>query len=199
MDLKAHTLGRKEVDSLLSKAPNEHRIVDAHQALKKVVGFPIIDMLTVFETAGTYAKNPELPALAVAPTWSSTIAVDIYIDDTYFKTSNTTTKKNFFGRPKTVPFLNFSYSLPTPAWDPPEIWEPIVNTVVPVVPDEIKKQIDPEEYKNLYILFEAIWDYSFPDPDPFLLKRIGDSHLFAILGSWDLSQLEVTAMRAGLI
>jgi len=63
----------------------------------------------------------------------------------------------------------------------------IIKTKVPIVPVEILPEGD---LSNYYILWEVSdWEELPETKDPILLKRISEN-LFAVLGSWDLTELE---------
>lgn len=68
----------------------------------------------------------------------------------------------------------------------------IIKTKVPIVPLELLPE---GSLSNYYILWEAkLWE-DLPDTkDPILLKRVSEN-LFAILGSWDLTDLEQSILR----
>lgn len=46
---------------------------------------------------------------------------------------------------------------------------------------------------NYHILFEAEWSM-IPPVDPYLLRRIGESDAWLVLGAWDLTDVERAAM-----
>jgi len=63
----------------------------------------------------------------------------------------------------------------------------LIKTKVPIVPVEI---LPDGKLSNYYILWETNeWEELPETKDPILLKRISEN-LFAILGSWDLTELE---------
>lgn len=66
------------------------------------------------------------------------------------------------------------------------------SALVPTIPVE-KRPVD--ALSNYWILWEAIWTDE-PPRDPYLLRRIEDTLLFAIVEQWDLSPLERMVMRA---
>ena len=69
-----------------------------------------------------------------------------------------------------------------------------ISTKVPVVPIEILPDGD---LSNYYILWEANeWEALPETKDPILLKRISEN-LFAILGAWDLTELEQSIISGG--
>ncbi len=69
-----------------------------------------------------------------------------------------------------------------------------IKTKVPMVPVEILPDGD---LSNYYILWEANeWEELPETKDPFLLKRISEN-LFAILGAWDLTELEQSIISGG--
>lgn len=77
----------------------------------------------------------------------------------------------------------------------PESWNiknKIIKTKVPIVPLELLPE---GSLSNYYILWEAKEWEDLPDTkDPILLKRISEN-LFAILGCWDLTDLEQSILR----
>lgn len=68
----------------------------------------------------------------------------------------------------------------------------VAKTPVPLVPPELR-QVSSED---VYILFEVNKWNSVPLPiDPYLLKKI-HGNIFAIIGTWDLTQKELDTYRA---
>lgn len=68
----------------------------------------------------------------------------------------------------------------------------IIKTKVPIVPLEL---LPKGSLSNYYILWEAkVWEDLPETKDPILLKRISEN-LFAILGCWDLTDLEQSILR----
>ena len=61
----------------------------------------------------------------------------------------------------------------------------MVRALVPFIPPRLRPR-DPENY---FILWEANWQLKPPDPDPFLLKRIGEI-TFVVVAQWDMTPLE---------
>jgi len=77
----------------------------------------------------------------------------------------------------------------TASWN---IKDKIIKTKVPIVPIELLPE---GSLSNYYILWEAkVWEDLPETKDPILLKRISEN-LFAILGSWDLTDLEQSILR----
>lgn len=75
-----------------------------------------------------------------------------------------------------------------------QIDKKLIRTKVPIVPIEILPDGD---LKNYYILWEADeWAELPQTKDPILLKRISEN-LFAILGAWDLTELEQSIISGG--
>ncbi len=73
-----------------------------------------------------------------------------------------------------------------------QIKDKLIKTKVPIIPIELLPEGD---LKNYYILWEVIdWELLPPPKDPILLKRISEN-LFAVLGSWDVTELERSVMR----
>ncbi len=67
-----------------------------------------------------------------------------------------------------------------------------IKTKVPIIPVEL---IPEGDLKNYYILWEVVdWEDLPPPKDPILLKRISEN-LFAVLGCWDVTELERSVMR----
>lgn len=67
-----------------------------------------------------------------------------------------------------------------------------LGTKVPIVPVEI---LPDGNLKSYYILWETNeWEELPETKDPILLKRISEN-LFAILGTWDLTELEQSVIR----
>ena len=67
-----------------------------------------------------------------------------------------------------------------------------MQTKVPIIPVEL---IPDGDLKNYYILWEVVdWEDLPPPKDPILLKRISEN-LFAVLGCWDVTELERSVMR----
>lgn len=77
----------------------------------------------------------------------------------------------------------------------PQSWNiknKIIKTKVPIVPLELLPEGSLENY---YILWEAkVWEDLPETKDPLLLKRISEN-LFAILGCWNLTDLEQSILR----
>ena len=71
------------------------------------------------------------------------------------------------------------------------------KSAVPHIPPDIRPKRGLENY---HILYEAEWNKVVP-VDPLLLRRIGKSDLWIVLGAWDLTPIEraVIAGRTGLI
>jgi hypothetical protein len=69
----------------------------------------------------------------------------------------------------------------------------ILRTKVPVIPVELMPE---GKLENYYILWEVKEWQDMPEAkkDPFLLKRISEN-LFAILGAWEVTELERAVMR----
>lgn len=69
-----------------------------------------------------------------------------------------------------------------------------IRTKVPVIPVEILPE---GALSNYYILWETNeWEELPETKDPILLKRISEN-LFAILGTWDLTELEQSVISGG--
>jgi hypothetical protein len=69
-----------------------------------------------------------------------------------------------------------------------------LKTKVPIIPIEILPE---GNLQNYYILWETNeWEELPETKDPLLLKRISEN-LFAILGSWDLTELEQSIISGG--
>lgn len=70
------------------------------------------------------------------------------------------------------------------------------KSAVPHIPPDIRPKRGLENY---HILYEAEWQEVVP-VDPLLLRRIGKSDLFVVLGAWELTPIEraVIAGRTGL-
>lgn len=72
-------------------------------------------------------------------------------------------------------------------------WREDAKTMVPIVPPEL---LPTTHLRNYHILWEVDeWEYTEPPGDPALLKHIGGD-LYAVLGMWDLTELE-RAVLAG--
>lgn len=68
----------------------------------------------------------------------------------------------------------------------------IIQTKVPLIPAQL---IPDGSLENYYILWESKdWEDLPPAKDPLLLKRISEN-MFAILGAWDVTELERSIMR----
>lgn len=73
-----------------------------------------------------------------------------------------------------------------------QIDKKVLKTRVPIIPIEI---LPDGNLKNFYILWESNeWEDVPETKDPILLKRISEN-LFAILGCWDLTELEQSIIR----
>jgi hypothetical protein len=71
-----------------------------------------------------------------------------------------------------------------------------LRTKVPIIPIEILPE---GALSNYYVLWETNeWEELPETKDPLLLKRISEN-LFAILGSWDLTELEQSIISGGKI
>jgi len=69
-----------------------------------------------------------------------------------------------------------------------------IQTKVPIVPIELLPEGD---LSNYYILWETSdWEVLPETKDPILLRRISEN-LFAILGTWDLTELEQSIIAGG--
>jgi hypothetical protein len=68
----------------------------------------------------------------------------------------------------------------------------LADTIVPLVPPELRQK-NPED---VLILFEvAKWNVAPRPADPYLLKHVA-GNIYAILGSWDITQKELDTYRA---
>jgi hypothetical protein len=65
-----------------------------------------------------------------------------------------------------------------------------VSAKVPVVPPQHR----PDDLKNYFILWEAVWDHTAP-VDPFLLRKVNDN-FYVVVAQWDLTELERTLLEA---
>jgi hypothetical protein len=70
------------------------------------------------------------------------------------------------------------------------------KSAVPLIPPDIRPRRGLENY---HILYEAEWRQVVP-VDPLLLRRIGKSDLWIVVGAWELTAIEraVVAGRSGL-
>lgn len=81
----------------------------------------------------------------------------------------------------------------TSAWN---IKNKELRTKVPIIPIEL---LPDGSLSNYYVLWETNeWEELPETKDPLLLKRISEN-LFAILGSWDLTELEQSIISGGKI
>lgn len=70
------------------------------------------------------------------------------------------------------------------------------EAIAPIIPRDIRPK---RALENYHILWEAVWKPQ-PPVDPYLLRRIGRSDMWIVLGAWDLTEVEqaVLASRIGV-
>lgn len=66
----------------------------------------------------------------------------------------------------------------------------LYQAVVPFVPPRFR----PENLDNYFIMWEPIWKAIPPQPDPFLLRALGNG-LFAVVAQWDMTPLEQSVLE----
>ncbi len=72
-------------------------------------------------------------------------------------------------------------------------WNHGAQAAVPHIPMHLR----PVNIANHWILWEPNWQRQLPDPDPMLLKRVGDD-IFAIMAVWDMSPFERAVLEGRL-
>jgi len=78
-----------------------------------------------------------------------------------------------------------------------EIIEKTAKTIVPLIPPSILIDEVKHALKNYFILWEVEKWEPIPPRDPMLLKRL-TPNLFAVLATWDLTELERALIRGRL-
>jgi hypothetical protein len=170
---------------------------DAMYQMKE--GNPIIDVYEAIRKAGLNKNNE--PRFAISRADLSTV---------YFRKRDEGTGKFGWEKYSSTDIVDSRDNINLPAnlfkihWDRAknrdgtdatwEIEKQLLKTKVPIIPVEILPDGDLENY---YILWEVKEWESLPETkDPFLLKRISEN-LFAVLGQWDVTELE-RAVISGL-
>jgi len=162
---------------------------DAHYQMKE--GRELIDIYKIMKETGLNENNE--PKLAISRADLKTV---------YFEKRDTGT--GMFGTDTSygnvewnkdrieLPQKTFDVHWAREGEDRWNIANKIVKTKVPIVPVEILPEGD---LSNYYILWETDeWEEIPETKDPILLKRISEN-LFAILGVWDLTELEQSIIR----
>jgi len=84
--------------------------------------------------------------------------------------------------PDTLPHTSFSQ------------WRPRYKALAPLIPLPVRPKA---HLKNFALLWEANWHPDQPPVDPFLLRPLTGS-LFEIVAEWDVTPLELAAVRSAL-
>lgn len=164
---------------------------DAHYQMSK--GNELLDIYKIMNEIGLNENNQ--PRLAIARADLSEVYFEKRDEGAgKFRTSeqwNSVTEKDIIELPQKT--FNIHWERTDPA--KPKSWNiknKIIKTKVPIVPIELLPE---GSLSNYYILWEAkVWEDLPETKDPILLKRISEN-IFAILGCWDLTDLEQSILR----
>ena len=163
---------------------------DAHYQMKE--GRELIDIYEVMKKFGLSEKNE--PVFAIARADIPEVLFEKRDEgtgrfgvDKQWNSEVTWTKDNV-----TLPDKTFDIHWAREEKSQWTIKDKLIKTKVPIIPVELLPEGD---LKNYYILWEVVNWESLPLPkDPILLKRISEN-LFAVLGCWDVTELERSVMR----
>ena len=64
--------------------------------------------------------------------------------------------------------------------------------MIPHIPPDIRPK---RGLANYHVLYEAVWRDE-PPIDPYLVRRLGRTDFYIILGAWDLTDVERAVMAA---
>jgi len=165
---------------------------DAHYQMKE--GRELIDVYNIMKHAGLNENNE--PRLAIARADLKTVYFIKQDEGAGFfssESSNWNESKNNVGLPQNTFKVHWERRTEddNSSWN---IKDKTIQTKVPIVPIELLPEGD---LSNYYILWETSdWEVLPETKDPILLKRISEN-LFAILGSWDLTELEQSIIAGG--
>lgn len=67
-----------------------------------------------------------------------------------------------------------------------------LKAVMPHIPPDIRPK---RGIQNYHVLWEAIWE-KVPPVDPILMRQIGKSDFYLVVGQWDLTDVEREVMRS---
>jgi len=150
--------------------------------LKK--GFPLIDIFEVMKNGGLNDKNE--PNFAISRADYTKIIFEKHDQGTgIFKKEGWAYDKDAVQLPQKI--FNIHWSRPEGQEQSWRIDKKEIQTTVPKPPAVI---LPDGNLSGYYILWQAKdWQVLPEKKDPFLLKRISEN-LFAILGSWDVTDLE---------
>lgn len=84
-----------------------------------------------------------------------------------------------------------SVAVPAPAGSR---WSHRAFAAVPHIPMHLRPADDLSKY---HILWAPNWQRRLPDPDPILLKRVGDD-IFVVMAVWDMTPLEMAVLEGRL-
>jgi len=162
----------------------------AHYQMKE--GRELIDVYKVMKGAGLNENNEPKLALARADLKEVVFEKKDEGSGTFDMSSNYGWRDNV-----ALPQNTFKVHWERQEGQPDTTWwikDKRIKTKVPIVPIELLPEGD---LSNYYILWEANeWEELPETKDPLLLKRISEN-LFAILGSWDLTELEQSIISGG--
>ncbi len=161
---------------------------DAHYQMKE--GRELIDIYEVMKKFGLSEKNEPVFAIARAD-----------IPEVYFEKKDEGTgifqMEEGWNRSGWKTDVHLPQKIFEIHWDREgnsewQIKDKLIKTKVPIIPVEL---IPEGALSNYYILWEVTdWELLPPPKDPILLKRISEN-LFAVLGCWDVTELERSVMR----
>lgn len=164
--------------------PRERKLVVISNAVNS--GLPLIDIQkAILETPWITLGRHDLPSMAIANArWSS-----VYLA----RRRNTWNSGN---AARSIDFRRGKHTRSGLTFRPPfNFSRHGFSAVVPMVPPEIRPN---DNLKEHVILWEANWTDQGRAPivavDPFLLKNV-DGHLYSVIATWDISEVEVQAMK----
>lgn len=191
MDLQTITIDRNEARRAVAAYRRAVQTARSEQAAAEdaailrgyreiAAGHPIIALRDVIHTGGENSRY--LPKLAIARADETRITVRREADGSLC-----------FGRNIEPSWrsqrLRGRGLVPLPAGTLPVHngpgWPAVAHAIVPIIPPELRPNASLERY---WILFEAEWT-RVPPKDPALLRSLGGG-LYAVLSTWDLTELE---------
>lgn len=157
---------------------------DAHYQMKE--GRELIDIYKIMKEVGLNEKNEPKLAISRADLTSVRFTKQDTGTGTFgengWDSTGITLPQNTFN-------IHWERSNPDQSWS---IKQKEISTKVPLIPIEL---LPSGSLKNYYILWQPKeWQLLPETKDPILLKRVSEN-LFAILGSWDLTDLEQSVIR----
>ena len=162
--------------------PVDHQIERLYGLIAK--GKVIVQALESIRAAGV--GDDGLPKLAIARADDKICHLTVSTDGSAMMTGDQwATGRTAFSRKFPFPVGTFP-----PQPHATRRWR--YEAIVPHIPPDIRPR---RGLQNYHILFEAEWSKAIP-VDPMLLRRIGDSDFWLVVGAWELTAIE-RAVLAG--